>query len=312
MGGAAFSDSPWARVWRLCRGSSPSGSVPGRELCCCHACPTPRWIRFLNLQIFAGRPSPPVAADYPAAPSSDALSAMDTYNEHAFKRKLALVMKQVKRVLDTTRNPKFPADVPHEYDDKYVLVELGTKAAAVGQLNVLDDLGLTAEKLKQCQEWAASGRAVSLRFESKETCAFDRTTTREVESATKYVVESAPGGKKTHRAVTAVTEHFWRFGATWGLCAFAGAAPDDGKLVVSARRAAYEMKTSSKHPPREAACAAGPLDLDISWLMARFTADGAVGFRVDRKARGVGTTHTPHGIEAFPFPAGAASGSVAL
>ena len=141
---------------------------------------------------------------------------MDTYNEHAFKRKLALVMKQVKRVLDTTRNPKFPADVPHEYDDKYVLVELGTKAAAVGQLNVLDDLGLTAEKLKQCQEWAASGRAVSLRFESKETCAFDRTTTREVESATKYVVESSFGGKKTHKTVTTVTEHFWRFGLRGG------------------------------------------------------------------------------------------------
>ena len=36
----------------------------------------------------------------------------------------------------------------------------------------------------------------------------------------RYVVETRGGGKKTHKTVTTVTEHFWRFAAEWTLEAF--------------------------------------------------------------------------------------------
>ena len=74
---------------------------------------------------------------------------------------------------------------------KFLLAELGTKAAALGHIEVLGDIGLSSEKLAKCREWAAAKKAVSLRFSAKETCAFDHTKAREVESATKCVAEYA-------------------------------------------------------------------------------------------------------------------------
>ena len=147
------------------------------------------------------------------------------YSDYEFRRKVARAMAGVRRVLDSTRTFAAPADAPHTYSDKFLLVQLATKAAIVGQLNVLDDIGLTEGKLARLLEWVRGKRAVTLRFSSEERCVFDRTTSRTVESATKYVVERKGFfgfGKKTTKQVTTVTEHFWRFSAAWELSARAG------------------------------------------------------------------------------------------
>ena len=85
----------------------------------------------------------------------------------------------VKRVLDNTRNPQYPADVAHAYDDKYLLAEFAVKAGVMCHLNALEAVTGSGwnEKLTQMLGWAAT-RSVTLRFFAEEKCAFDRTEAR--------------------------------------------------------------------------------------------------------------------------------------
>ena len=41
-----------------------------------------------------------------------------------FHDKWARALEQTRKVLDTTRLPTFPSDVPHTYTDKFTLVEV--------------------------------------------------------------------------------------------------------------------------------------------------------------------------------------------
>ena len=99
----------------------------------------------------------------------------------------------------------------HQYDDKYFLVERGTCIAMASQLNCLAALGLTVEQLRTLKSWAAQ-RSVSLRFKSKETCAYLREETRQEEDPRKHVEEVSHRGVAvsswTSKVVTTITEWF--------------------------------------------------------------------------------------------------------
>ena len=99
----------------------------------------------------------------------------------------------------------------HQYDDKYFLVERGTCIAIASQLNCLAALGLTVDQLRTLKSWAAQ-RSVSLRFKSKETCAYLREETRQEEDPRKHVEEVSHRGVAvsswTSKVVTTITECF--------------------------------------------------------------------------------------------------------
>lgn len=44
---------------------------------------------------------------------------MHRFNETAFLRRVEAAMGRIRTLLDRTRHPQLPADVPHAYDDKY-------------------------------------------------------------------------------------------------------------------------------------------------------------------------------------------------
>ena len=52
-------------------------------------------------------------------------------------------LARIRTLLDNTRHPTIPADVPHAYDDKYRLVEFVTRASVAGVLSCLEAAGLT-------------------------------------------------------------------------------------------------------------------------------------------------------------------------
>src|SRR6185295_1171283 len=69
-----------------------------------------------------------------AADSSDTVpvfegEVMDSYDENAFRARIDAALRRVRTVLDNTRNPQYPAEVPHRYDDKYLLAEFATRVA---------------------------------------------------------------------------------------------------------------------------------------------------------------------------------------
>ena len=96
---------------------------------------------------------------------------MNTFNEVRFKLRVEEAMRQVKTVLDNEKSPHLAEDVPHEYQDKYLLAEFLTNTAIAAHVNVLDILGLTSEKLTQLKAWSKT-RSVTLQLDVTETCEF--------------------------------------------------------------------------------------------------------------------------------------------
>ena len=217
---------------------------------------------------------------------------MDNYQESEFKSRVDAALRRIRTVLDNTRNPRYPADVPHQYDDKYLLAEFLTRISVAAVLQSLDSVGLTAQKLAQLREWART-RSVTLRLAAQEDCKFLREEVRKVQSAHEIVTETKGflGGTKTksEKVVTTITEYLWRFDFAYELTAYPGNAPEQGVVLV-ARKGSIEIKTAARTTPRPATVVQDAVTADISWLLHQRDADGRVAFTIDRTAP---KCHTP-------------------
>ena len=83
---------------------------------------------------------------------------MNSFSDYQFRAKVDEALDTVRKVLDTTKHPARAADVPHQYDDKYALVEQATKAAAVATLNALEVFGVSGAALDGMRNWAKANR----------------------------------------------------------------------------------------------------------------------------------------------------------
>lgn len=195
-------------------------------------------------------------------------------------------------MLDNTKNPTYPADVPHQYDDKYLLSEFLCNTALAAQLNCLEQLGLDGKKLKQLKDWSAS-RSVTLRVKAEEKCVFLRETTREEEDPTKYVREYTGvfgGGKREDKIVRTIHEWFWKFSVHYEIFAFQGNNPEE-KVVFQSRSADCELMTSSKNNPYNSSVVRDSIDLNLTWMLQRIALpDMKVRFAIDRTVK---SCHTP-------------------
>lgn len=140
-------------------------------------------------------------------------------------------MPQARKVLNNEKQPRFAADVVHQYSDKFALAEHLVSQASGAQINVLETMGVNPKTLRQMVAWAGD-RSVTLSLRSEETCVFNRETKREVESAS-YVRDYGVG-TISDKVVTTITEWFWDFTVKWELMAYVGNEPTD-KFVLQSR-----------------------------------------------------------------------------
>ncbi|MBL9103130.1 MAG: hypothetical protein JNL82_19445 [Myxococcales bacterium] len=217
---------------------------------------------------------------------------MDNFQEYEFRSRVDAALQRIRTVLDNTRNPQYPADVPHKYDDKYLLAEFLTRVSIAAILQALATVGFTGQKLAQAREWART-RSVTLRLNAQEDCKYLREETRKVQSAHEIVTETTGffGGTKTktEKVVTTVTEHFWRFDFSYELVAYPGNHPEQAVSLLT-RRGSVEIKTAAKSTPRPLTVVRDAVSADISWLLLQVDSDGRVAFRIDRTAA---DCHTP-------------------
>lgn len=216
---------------------------------------------------------------------------MDIYDDSAFKARVDAALRRVRTVLDNTRHPQYPADVPHRYDDKYLLAEFVTRIAVASWLQCLEVVGLTAEQLGQLASWAKT-RSVTLRLTAHEDCRWLREEKRKVESAEERVTEvRGILGKstRTEKVVTTVTEYFWRYDATYALVAFQGTDTEKA-ITLHARSGSIEIKTNQEATPRPKTVMRPPIDLNLTWLLAHLDAEGRAAFTIDRNDL---ACHTP-------------------
>eukprot|EP00039_Didymoeca_costata_P032748 m.39240 g.39240 ORF g.39240 m.39240 type:complete len:922 (-) comp9523_c1_seq2:101-2866(-) len=212
--------------------------------------------------------------------------------EVQFKQAVERALQNVKKVLDTTRNPVYPSNGPHEYADKYALVDLATQAAGTSILTALasgiPNIIPALDTLKKSAE--SSKKTVTLRFTSKEECKFQNTTTRKVESPTSVVKESTSTvfgtSKSTTKVVTKVTEHHWELNMGYTISAFLGNDSENATLL-STGKGKQQFKTvgtegQDPRAPLPESNIIGPYDADITWLLSHFDG-GRVKFTVDRQ-----------------------------
>lgn len=180
----------------------------------------------------------------------------------------------VQRMLNSTKYPTFPTDVPHVYEDKYLLAEFLTNTEITAQLNTLKALGLSQFSLRALSDWTSDpSRNVSLWFDGTKYCTLRNTTSL--------------GGNTTKR-----NEHiampqyvwsavvYWRFATTYG----------PSETLLQQRNATFEFKTPTNQPPIICANDLSRQFVDVTWLFANAGAQGQPNFTIDRAAP---TTFTP-------------------
>lgn len=222
-----------------------------------------------------------------------------SFDQPDFTTRIDAALKRIRTVLDNTRHPQYPADVPHRYDDKYLLAEFVTRVAAAATLQCLEVLGLTAAQVAELREWAKT-RAVTLRLTAQEDCRFLREVTRKVESPEERVTEvRGILGKttRTEKVVTTVIEYYWAFEFKYALVAFPGTATEDA-IVIHGRAGSVEIKTTTQATPRPKTVVRPARDLNLTWLVTHLDADGRAAFAIDRADAACHTPRRNPAIEA--------------
>ncbi len=208
------------------------------------------------------------------------------FDEHKFRQQVDQGLETVQRVLENTRSPIYAADSDHTYCDKYALSEFLANSALAAQVNVLERMGIDAEKLQRLKEMSLK-HAVTLRFESKETCTFAREVEVEQESSHQVVKEREHCGDKettSHKVITKITELHWTFGLEYQLYAFNGNEPDD-RVDLQSRTSKCELVTTGhKRPPRPETTVLSPIDVPITWLLQNISSESVCSFNIDRSA----------------------------
>jgi hypothetical protein len=208
---------------------------------------------------------------------------MNTYDETRFRQNLDAALHRIRTILDNTRNPCQPADVPHRYDDKYLLVEFLGRTATAAILQCLGGIGLTPEGLAQLTAWART-HAVTLRFRARETCTFVREETHEVESESRRVIEKSSRwgtSENSERVLTTVREYLWHFDFSWELLAFSGPSSEQA-IVLQSHSGRVEMKTAAQSPPRPDRVVHPDIDANITLLLGLVDAQQRAIFAIDR------------------------------
>eukprot|EP01044_Picomonas_judraskeda_P008876 COSAG03_NODE_1044_length_4962_cov_35.783640_2_plen_482_part_00 len=209
------------------------------------------------------------------------------FDERQFRRQVDQGLEKVRRVLENTRCPTYAADSDHAYDDKYALSEFLANSALAAQINVLERMGVDAEKLRRLKEVSAK-RTVTLRFQSKETCSFAKEVEVEQESSRQLVEETEHRGEKetkTHKVITKITEYHWNFSLEYELYAFSGNEPDD-RVDLQSRSCVCEIVTTGhKRSPLPDTTVCCPIDVPITWLLQNISSESVCSFKVDRAAK---------------------------
>lgn len=91
------------------------------------------------------------------------------FHEAKFQKQVSNALDSVARILDAHRNPRLAEDVDHQYADKYALSEVLTNTTIAAQMNILERMGLTRDKLSRLYNMVKTAKR-SATFAFKQKC----------------------------------------------------------------------------------------------------------------------------------------------
>eukprot|EP00545_Synedropsis_sp_CCMP1620_P000355 CAMPEP_0119005492 /NCGR_PEP_ID=MMETSP1176-20130426/1748_1 /TAXON_ID=265551 /ORGANISM="Synedropsis recta cf, Strain CCMP1620" /LENGTH=988 /DNA_ID=CAMNT_0006957305 /DNA_START=85 /DNA_END=3051 /DNA_ORIENTATION=+ len=227
------------------------------------------------------------------------------FHEQQFRAQVEKALDSVQTVLDVNRKPRLAEDMDHKYDDKYALAEFLTNTTIAAQMNILERLGLTEDKLKRLYDMVhVDKRSVTISFEAEDTCTFLKEQLVDVVSHNvEHVVESAKtssGGlfgassssqksqSVKHKVIQKVREHHWKVGTQYRIICYAGNDPDKKYVDLLSRASSTTIVTTgSKEAPFPQRTVHDPVKTSFTWLLQNITKESdkqqrTCGFKIDR------------------------------
>lgn len=234
-------------------------------------------------------------------------------------------LKNVKTILDTTRNPRLAAEESHAYDDKFALAEFLTNTAVASHMNALERLGLESEQLRKVASWVHDDqKPVTLRFQAQDSCTFLKEQEVAIPSSSEFETtststQSSPssagffsGGTKTEKTSTRVIqklkEYHWKVRVAYRIFLFC-ASDLDSSIELSSRETSTIIVTSGGQarpggasvssgrplPPIRDTTAHAPVDVNMTWFFQMLSPKERIcQFSIDRTSeKAVGTCKTP-------------------
>eukprot|EP01127_Copromyxa_protea_P017504 TRINITY_DN533_c0_g2_i1.p1 TRINITY_DN533_c0_g2~~TRINITY_DN533_c0_g2_i1.p1 ORF type:complete len:999 (-),score=241.59 TRINITY_DN533_c0_g2_i1:48-3044(-) len=194
---------------------------------------------------------------------------MHSYSESKFRKKVQSALTAVNRILHVSRHPSYPADLDHQYDDKYLLAEFVTNVALAAALNCLELLGLDEKGLAEVTRWAQD-RSVTLRLTAQETCTFKKKKERKEE--TPMLVTESKGVlgkvKTTQKIVEKVEDYYWDFQVRYEIFLFRGNDVNT-KVVLKERTGGCVIITHSDLTPYPQSTVTPETDVNITWFLSQ-------------------------------------------
>eukprot|EP01126_Amoeba_proteus_P046932 TRINITY_DN5329_c0_g2_i4.p1 TRINITY_DN5329_c0_g2~~TRINITY_DN5329_c0_g2_i4.p1 ORF type:complete len:281 (+),score=35.53 TRINITY_DN5329_c0_g2_i4:83-925(+) len=207
---------------------------------------------------------------------------MNDFSESSFQKLLDGALSTVRTILNNTRSPQHPTEVPHTYEDKFHLVESLSNTTLAAFMNALEAAGLNSTDVFR----RSSDRMVYLRFTCEERCTYRTKVERKVESPELVTQKSGTFGSftSTLKTVTKVTDYIWQFSTKYQLFAFSGNDPKD-KVVLRERTGECEIVTASDLAPKPMTKLTSSTDLNITWLRQHTRGDRTINFKIDRTVK---------------------------
>ncbi|KAJ3147199.1 hypothetical protein HDU89_005796 [Geranomyces variabilis] len=231
-------------------------------------------------------------------------------NYFQLEQGLQEALTRIRLILDSTRNPVRPSDVPHHYADKYHLADFLTNAAFNAHLTCLAFLGWNDEAWQLVRDWVAappdSRTGVLLRFESEEVCEFVRADEHVIESPSvdiSVTIASVRTGEAAaddrgdpsvddvasrvqHKVITRVKHYVYLVRVRYRLSLSSGSITAGRRSIIlgEAERSAEIISTVQDTPPIPLSNINDPVDLDVTFALSQLSGDESEPFKfqIDR------------------------------
>ncbi|CAM9214091.1 unnamed protein product [Chrysoparadoxa australica] len=222
-----------------------------------------------------------------------------SFQETQFRQKVEQAVAKVKTLLENSRQPQYPADVAHQYVDKFLLAErlglvsvkaLHTLLTLISGDHASENTPAKAEWLDQVKVWEASGASVTLRFSSEQRCKFMKTAKRRESTTTgssTTVAHSSTwlSGRSstdvTRTSFVEIEEWFWLLEHSYSITAYPGNRLSEAAELV-ARDTSVELVTRTKASPKSEVNVFQPIDLEITPLVKLLGPENEGVFSIDR------------------------------
>ena len=240
------------------------------------------------------------------------------FHEQQFRELVKKALDSVQTILDVNRNPRIAEDMDHQYDDKYALAEFLTNTTIAAQMNFMERMGLSKDKLRRLYDMVhVDKRFVTICFEAEDTCSFLKEHQVDVvKHDVEHVVEKSKttsggmfaGSSSRNRENLKLTvnqkvsEYHWKIASQYRIFCYAGNDPEKDYVELLSRASSTNIVTTgSKEAPFPQRTVHDPVKASLTWLLQNIKESDkkrCCSFKIDRAKETCRTPRRNEDIEA--------------